>query len=94
MVPDFQQMSERRRLQISKHRKPMRSASMVMAALLSSEGERLLSAKALMELTCSFDKVVTMDALLAFSVAKASSSVCGTSFFVAKNLTNPRILRM
>ena len=66
MVLDFHEISDRQRLQISADRKPIRRASMAMAALLSSEGEQLLSVKVLMVSTCSLDKVVTMDFLLAF----------------------------
>jgi len=65
-----------------------------MAALLSSEGELLFSLNVLMVSTCSVDKVVMIDTLLAFSVAKASSSVSGTNFLAARNLTNPLILQM
>jgi hypothetical protein len=63
-----------------------------MAALLSSEGEELLSPNLLIASTSSLDKVVTMDTLLAFSVGNANSRVSGTRFLVAKNLTNPLIL--
>jgi hypothetical protein len=94
MVLDFHAMSEKQRLQISTDRKPIRSASVAIAALLSSEGERLFSQKTLMELTCSSDNVVTMDSLGAFSVAKANSSVCGTSFLLARNLMKSRMLRI
>jgi hypothetical protein len=92
IVADFHDISDRQRLQISTDRRPMRRASVVMAALLSSEGEELLSLNLLIASTSSLDKVVTMDTLLAFSVGNANSRVSGTSFFVAKNLTNPLIL--
>ena len=66
----------------------MRSASIVIAALLSSKGEELFLQYAPITSTCFSDKVVTMDVLLAFSVGNAYSSVSGTIFFVAKNLMN------
>ena len=72
IVADFHDISDRQRLQISTDRRPMRRASVVMAALLSSEGEELLSLNLLIASTSSLDKVVTMDTLLAFSVGNAN----------------------
>ena len=94
MVLDLQQISERRRLQISMDRKPIRRASIVIAALLSCEAVLHLSAKSLMDSSCSLDRVVTMEVRGAFSVAKASSSVSGISLLDARNLTNVRTARM
>jgi hypothetical protein len=92
IVDNFHEISVKRRLQISTDRRPMRSASMVIAAFLSSVDEELLLQYDPIASSCFSDNVVTMDTLLAFSVGNANSRVSGTRSSSERNLINLLIL--